>query len=91
MVYSLFASSNVPSPGRLRGALDEYMESSSSQEMVAAVEENFRECASLTEGDGIKLQNIVMANPFSKLHFTHATDGILTRTQLEVAEILSKN
>jgi hypothetical protein len=78
MVYSLFASSNVPSPDHLRGALNEYMESSSSKELVAAVEENFHECSSLTEGDGIKLQSIVMSNPFSELHFANATGGILT-------------
>jgi hypothetical protein len=91
MVYSLFSSSNLPSPHHLQGALNEYMESSSSKELVAAVEENFHKCGSLMEEDGVKLQNIVMANPFSKLHFTHATDGIFTWTQLEVAEILSKN
>ena len=90
MVYSLFVSSALPSPGRLQGVLDGYMESSSSKELLVAVEENFCKCSSLTEADGIKLQNIIMVNPLSKLHFAHSTDGILT-WRLEVAEILSKN
>ena len=90
MVYSLFVSSDLPSPEHLQGVLNEYMESSSSKELLAAVEENFCKCSSFTEADGIKLQNIVMVNPLSKLHFAHSTDGILT-WRLEVAEILSKN
>jgi hypothetical protein len=90
LVYSLFASSELPSPNRLQGALEQYIHSPSFKELMAAVEENFHKCSSLMEVDGIKLQSIVMANPFSMFHFAHATDGILTWI-LVVTKILSKN
>ena len=78
MVYSLFASSERPSLDDLQGALDEYIQSSSSKELIAAVEENFHACSSLIEADDIKLQSLIMANPFRKLHLAHAADRILT-------------
>lgn len=77
MTHSLFVS---PSSNfeNFQSALALYMESPPS-ELIAALEESFQMCHSVTEEVAGKLCDIAMANPLSTLPvFTRVIDRVLT-------------